>query len=522
MAYTKQPEIAEGQVLKAEYLHKMEEGIIAASQGGVEDLYASTYGIIPGEVDATKMTTLLADASTNNKSIRFNDGVYIFSATIAVPSNVSIIGNTKTVFKPKSTTTPTVLMTINNADNVFISHIILDGGLTARPSSEGTQIGMSVVSSRSVNIENVEFVGWSKQGLYSKTMSSYGNVADGKFFKQFQISNCRWYFNYCGNYFDYRCEYSQVCNCLWGENYVGTINCGGNNAYVGCQWNANYIGFKMENSGSNPAHGGCNGCTFNHNYANAIQVDGCVNGWTFEGCQVFYGSIILNNCQGVVFNGNIWGSCSFKSTYSGQLNKNLITNTFFLTASSAILAGNDGSTLVYCCLPDYLPSGATAAPENILDDANWTQLMYTTSGSSGGASNCYFANCSTPIEANKSITNLYIAINNAGYTTTVPGVNVWVVNGDNNTVIEKIIDNQDIGVYYSNALQKFVLNIELNKTYNHSVYFVAQATREGTIGIAYSTGASATEYLATEEVTIGQTITPNNKIVAEFAAYTAN
>lgn len=148
--------------------------------------------------------------------------------------------------------------------------------------------------------------------------------------------------------------------------------------------------------------------------------------------------------------------------------------------------------------------------------------MYTASGSNGGASNCYFANCSTPIEANKSITNLYIAINDAGYSTTVTGVNVWVVNGDTNTVIEKIVDNQDIGVYYSNALQKFVLNIELNKTYNHSVYFIAQATREGTIGIAYSTGASATEYLTTEEVTIGQTITPNNKIVAEFAAYTAN
>ena len=273
-----------------------------------------------------------------------------------MPSNVSLVGNTRTVFKPKSATTPATLMTINNADNVFISHITFDGGLTARPSSQGSQIGLSVVSSRSVNIENVEFVGWSNQGLYSRTMSSYGTAADGMFFKQFQITNCRFYFNYCGNYFDYRCEYSQVLNCVWGENYVGTVNCGGNNAYVSCQWNANYIGFKMENSGSNPAHGGCNGCTFNHNYMTAIQVDDCVNGWTFEGCQVFYGQIVLNNCKGVVFNGNIWGSCTFHSEYDGHSNQNLIVNTYFLTNSATLLANNDGSTFIHCCLPDLLPT----------------------------------------------------------------------------------------------------------------------------------------------------------------------
>lgn len=521
MAYTKQPEIADGQVLKAEYLHKMEDGIIAASQGGVEDLYASSYGITPGNVDSAKMTALLTEASKNNKTIRFNDGEYIFSSTIKVPSNVSLVGNTKTVFKPASTSL-TTLMSMDASDNVFLSHLILDGGLTARPAAEGTQVGLSMSKVRRVNIENVEFKGWSKQGFFSGTTSSFGNVADGKFFLQLQVTNCRFYFNYCGMYLDYRAEYNQFLNCVWGENYIGTINCGGNNAYVSCQWNANTTGFKMENSGSNPAHGGCNGCTFNHNYSNAIEIDKCVNGWTFEGCQVFYGSIVLNNCQGVVFNGNIWGSCKFKSTYAGQYDKNLIANTFFLTNSATILSGNDGSTLVYCCLPDHLPSGTDSKPENIIEDSNWTQLMYTAPGSSGGASNCYFANCSTPIEANKLITNLYIAIKDAGYSTTVPGVNVWVVNGTTNTVIEKIVDNKDIAVDYSTALQKFVLNIKLDKTYDHPVYFVAQATREGTTGIAYSTGASATEYLVTEEVTIGQTITPNNKIVAEFAAYTAN
>ena len=519
MAYSKQ-DFKEGMVLTHTHLINMEDGIIAASNGGLEDLYASSYGVTPGNVDAAKMTALLTEASKNNKTIRFNDGEYIFSSTIKVPSNVSLIGNTKTVFKPASTSL-TTLMSMDASDNVFLSHLILDGGLTARPSAEGTQVGLSMSKVRRVNIENVEFKGWSKQGFFSGTTSSFGNVADGKFFLQLQVTNCRFYFNYCGMYLDYRAEYNQFLNCVWGENYIGTINCGGNNAYVSCQWNANTTGFKMENSGSNPAHGGCNGCTFNHNYSNAIQIDNCVNGWTFEGCQVFYGSIVLNSCKGVVFNGNIWGSCKYKSTFAGQTAQNLIANTYFLTASSAILAGNDGSTLVYCCLPDYLPSGSVQKPDNILDDESLSQIMYTAEGKNSGASNCYFANMATPIAANTHLDNLYITILNAGYSTIVKGVNVWVVNGDTNTVIEKIIDNQDIQVDYSNALKKFVINVELNKSYDHLVYFVVQATRDGSnIGIAYTNQAGNAMY--TEDITIGQTITSNSSYVAELAVYSKN
>ena len=317
-----------------------------------EVIYASSYGVIPGNVEAADMERMLTDASKGTKTIRFNDGTYVFSSTINVPSDVSLIGSTKTVFKAASEASPAILMSLNGSDNVFLSHLTFDGGMTSKPADEGAQTGVSIVSCRSVNIENVEFVGWSKHGLYSKTMSSYGEEEDGKFFKQLQITNCRFYFNYCGNYFDYRCEYSQMLNCVWGENHIGTVNCGGNNSYVSCQWNANYTGFKMENDGSNPAHGGCSGCTFNHNDNQAIQIDDCVNGWTFEGCQIFYGKVVLNESKGVIFSGNIWGSCRFYSTFPGEKNVNLITNTYFQTDRNVILSGNDGSTKVVNCIPD--------------------------------------------------------------------------------------------------------------------------------------------------------------------------
>ena len=481
-----------------------------------EVIYASSYGVIPGNVEAADMERMLTDASKGTKTIRFNDGTYVFSSTINVPSDVSLIGSTKTVFKAASEASPAILMSLNGSDNVFLSHLTFDGGMTSKPAEEGAQTGVSIVSCRSVNIENVEFVGWSKQGLYSKTMSSYGEEEEGKFFKHLQITNCRFYFNYCGNYFDYRCEYTQMLNCVWGENYIGTVNCGGNNSYVSCQWNANNTGFKMENDGSNPAHGGCNGCTFNHNDNQAIQIDDCVNGWTFEGCQIFYGKIVLNESKGVIFNGNVWGSCRFYSTFTGERHVNLITNTYFQTERNVILSGNDGSTKVVNCIPEE------EEITDVIEDKDWTLLAYTRSGVNSGASNCYFAHCATPVNAGAHITNLYIAINAASQNSVVQGVNVWVVNANTNTVIEKIVDNKNMQVQYSASLSKYVLNIEHDRTYNHPIYFIAQATRTSGVGIAYTSGAANASYLGTEAPAVGDVIVANSSIEAEFAVYCNN
>ena len=83
------------------------------SAAGVDEmLYASAYGVKPGEVDAQKLNELLSEASSKNKTIRFNDGEYCFSETVAVPSDVSLVGSTKTVFKRSSEMTSGTLMTV--------------------------------------------------------------------------------------------------------------------------------------------------------------------------------------------------------------------------------------------------------------------------------------------------------------------------------------------------------------------------------------------------------------------------
>lgn len=496
-------------------------GVNAPDSEGRDEANASSYGIVPGKVDTELLHKLFQDTSIANKTIVFADGEYIFSSTIHLSSNVTLVGGANTVFKLDSASSDFILLSLKDVDNVKISNIKLQGEHNARPSQKGNTVGIRIERCRSVNLEELDVVGWGLYGVYGKTMSSYGTPEEGKFYKQLQVVNSRFYNNYCGSYFDYRCEYSQVLNCAFGENHIGSVNCGGNNMYTSCMWNANDYGFILENDGSNPAHGGCNSCTFNHNYNTSIQINNCVNGWTFDGCQNFYGKIVLKNSKGVIFNSNIWGSCTFYSTYPGNANCNLISNTYFQTDSAKILANNDGSTLVYCCLPDHLPD--TEETENILDDATWEKILSTQEGTKVGSSNAYFANCSTTITAGKQISNFYIAITGANKNTIVNGVNVWVVNATTNTITEKIVDNRSILVNYSNALNKFVLNIEVNKTYDYPVYFVVQATRsaDGKIGIAYSSMNTANQFLAGSMVEIGDIIAPNSDCVAELYAYTA-
>lgn len=492
---------------------------IKATQNEPEYVYASLYGIYPGYVDINKFNEMINDEKIKNKSIYFSDGEYIFSSTLNMVSNVSIYGGANTIFKLDKKSDVDVLLSLVGVDNVKIYNLKIEGTNTARPVEKAKKIGIKIESCRSVNLENIDIIGWGLYGLYSKTMSSYGAADEGKFFKQLQIVNVRFYYNYIGSYLDYRCEYTQMLNCVFGENYIGSINCGGNNMYVSCMWNSNSYGFILNNDGSNPAHGGCNSSTFNHN-DNAIQVNDCVNGWTFDACQIFYGKIELINSKGVIFNSNIWGSCKFYSSFPGKVNQNLITNTYFLTDSSSILANNDGSTLVYCCLPDHLPEDVeTDTRQNIIDDEEWIQLMYTANGIHPGASNCYFSNCTSPVEANKLISNLYISIYGASYNSVVPGVNIWIVNAKTNTVVEKIIDNQSLDVYYSKKLKEYVLNIEINKSFDYPIYFVAQAVRENGVGISYSYGSQNSQFLDTTKVTIGQIISPNSNIVAEFSVY---
>ena len=90
--------------------------------------------------------------------------------------------------------------------------------------------------------------------------------------------------------------------------YYGCINNGGNNLFSVCNFSANTVGMLMDNSqGQSPnnSHGSVVGCIFDHSNSNegvGIQIDGCKNGEIFDGCQIFYSDIVVNNSVGIQFN----------------------------------------------------------------------------------------------------------------------------------------------------------------------------------------------------------------------------
>jgi hypothetical protein len=120
-------------------------------------------------------------------------------------------------------------------------------------------------------------------------------------------SNCH-IFN-CGAGINVSCfsEYHKFTNIISTENLYGCINNGGNNVFVNCGFDCNGTGFLIDNSrkqSNNQAHGSAIGCTFNHSGNNSgigIQILGANWGYVFEGGQVFYSKIVLENSTNISF-----------------------------------------------------------------------------------------------------------------------------------------------------------------------------------------------------------------------------
>ena len=282
-------------------------------------------------------------------------------------------------------------------------------------------------------------------------------------------------------------------------------------------WNSNQYGFIMNNSGSNPAHGGCNACTFNHN-THAIQINDCVNGWTFDGCQIFYGTVELSNSIGVIFNANIWGSCHFKSS-NAQKNVNLITSSYFLTDSKQILRGNDGSTYILNCLPDHIKENQTQ------DDADKDKKILSTANNEFElkplSTNAYSGAYAYSLEAGTMIDYVDFAVLNASDGSTVKKINLWVVNKDTGKVVEHLIKDEDRQVIFSEDLNLYAVRFEIGKAYSHSSFFIVQCERVNGVSIAYyQSDVSGSGWLRGDVAPEpDETINGNSNIIPVYAVY---
>lgn len=114
-----------------------------------------------------------------------------------------------------------------------------------------------------------------------------------------------------GLYMPTQTEYHRVTNFKAGGCYYGAIVNGGNNVFTNCGFVSCTQALKMSNA-TNDSHGSFVGCTFNHsgeNTGKAIELTNLGSGEMFVGCQIFYGSVHVTNCHGIMFD-----ACNFGNT----------------------------------------------------------------------------------------------------------------------------------------------------------------------------------------------------------------
>lgn len=197
--------------------------------------------------------------------------------------------------------------------------ILWQGNYTQDPSSGDQPV-------RYGTIDNVWIKYFSGGGITCYD-TGYGNI------NYISVTNAHIFTCGVGINISYWSEYHKFTNVRCESCWYGCINNGGNNVFVNCDFSSNKgIAFLMDNSqGQSPnnTHGSCVGCVFNHTASNTgigIKVLNCHNGFVFDGCQIFFSQIYLEDSDGINFS-----ACNF-----GKNNCNI-----YVDGGNAILFAND-------------------------------------------------------------------------------------------------------------------------------------------------------------------------------------
>lgn len=139
------------------------------------------------------------------------------------------------------------------------------------------------------------------------------NATGGNMNDILMVSNVYIYYCDCGLNIPYVSEYHRFTNVSSTSCYYGCQCNAGNCIFVNCSFGGNNIGLIMDNRNNqspNNSHGAFIGCSFNHlkpsNTGRAIELRKMEAGEIFSGCQIFFGTIYIENSEGIRFNG-----CSF-------------------------------------------------------------------------------------------------------------------------------------------------------------------------------------------------------------------
>lgn len=266
----------------------------------------------------TDMTGAIMSMLTDTGYCHLGEGIFYVSGNIDMPagsvlcgcgdkSQIRLLQSTETGYCVKLT------------DYSTIKDVSFSGSYSSiTPTSLGTRDAIHFVGGYSSDpqvrcshcvLDNVIVRDFSGNGIFCDETSI--SPKDGLYAINCYLENC-----YAGVNINRYSEFHKFTNICTDGCYYGVINNGGNNVFTSSTFRASQIGFYIDGTSPNNAHGTINGCTFCHiggNTGSAITFNGITAGFLVANCQFWYNSIDLTNSSGIVFDG-----CEFGGGITGS------------------------------------------------------------------------------------------------------------------------------------------------------------------------------------------------------------
>lgn len=266
------------------------------------------------EADATDMTGPIMSMLSDTGYCHLAPGIYYVSGSIDMPAHSCLRGcGDKTTIRLLQSTTSGYVIRIR--DFCTVQDVALSGSASSlSPTEEGTRDGIHFTASSGSTpsvttnhcmISNVWIRDFSGSGLYCRDTSI--NYAKGLYVVNAFITRCYKGINIARN-----SEFSKFVNVCISWCRIACVNNGGNNVFTSCTFHATSIGFYIDGTQPNPAHGMIDSCTFCHigsNAGSAITLENIPAsvGFAITNCQIWYNSIDVAHCYGIVFSGCMFG-----------------------------------------------------------------------------------------------------------------------------------------------------------------------------------------------------------------------
>ncbi len=247
---------------------------------------------------------------------RLGCGTFVVSG-VDMPDNTSLMGEggaTRVVLD--ESVEDGFAVRIGSFCTVKDMHLIGDPEACGRPAGVGKRHGLLFYGTATTK----EWAGQDRNSIVNGCIitgfSGGGITCHGTGFTTYcsmTVSDCHIMYCGAGINIDWYSEFHKFTNVLSERNYYGCVNNGGNNVFANCGFNANTVGFMMDNSqGQSPnnSHGTAVACTINHSDSNegvGIMSLGTKAGYIFTGCQVFFSKIVIEDSDGLVFDAMNYG-----------------------------------------------------------------------------------------------------------------------------------------------------------------------------------------------------------------------